>query len=80
MRKIIGIGETILDIIFRKDANGEWQPQKSVAGGSTFNSIITLGRLGMNTALVTELGDDQVGKEIIEFMHKYNITTNYIDI
>lgn len=80
MRKIIGIGETILDIIFRKDANGEWQPQKSVAGGSTFNSIITLGRLGMNTALVTELGDDQVGKEIIEFMHKYNISTNYIDI
>lgn len=80
MRKIIGIGETILDIIFRKDANGEWQPQKSVAGGSTFNSIITLGRLGMNTALVTELGDDQVGKEIIEFMHKYDISTNYIDI
>ena len=80
MRKIIGIGETILDIIFRKDANGEWQPQNSVAGGSTFNSIITLGRLGMNTALVTELGDDQVGKEIIEFMHKYNISTNYIDI
>ena len=80
MRKIIGIGETILDIIFRKDTNGEWQPQKSVAGGSTFNSIITLGRLGMNTALVTELGDDQVGKEIIEFMHKYNISTNYIDI
>jgi fructokinase len=34
----------------------------------------------MNTALVTELGDDQVGKEIIEFMHKYNISTNYIDI
>ena len=80
MRKIIGIGETILDIIFRKDANGEWQPQKSVAGGSTFNSIITLGRLGMNTALVTELGDDQVGKEIIEFMHQYDISTNYIDI
>ena len=34
----------------------------------------------MNTALVTELGDDQVGKEIIEFMHKYDISTNYIDI
>ena len=80
MRKIIGIGETILDIIFRKNENGEWQPQKSVAGGSTFNSIITLGRLGMNTALVTELGNDRVGKDIMEFMHKSGVSTDYIDI
>ena len=80
MRKIIGIGETILDIIFRKNQAGEWQPQKSVAGGSTFNSIITLGRLGMNTALVTELGNDRVGKDIIEFMHQYGVDTKHIDI
>jgi fructokinase len=80
MRKIIGIGETILDIIFRKNQNGEWQPQKSVAGGSTFNSIITLGRLGMNAALVTELGNDRVGKDILEFMHQYGIDTKHIDI
>ena len=29
MRKVFGIGETILDIIFRND-----QPQKAVPGGS----------------------------------------------
>lgn len=80
MRKIIGIGETILDIIFRRNDNGEWQPEKSVAGGSTFNSIITLGRLGLNTALVTELGNDLVGQNIMEFMQKYGVNTNYIDI
>lgn len=31
MRKVFGIGETILDIIFRND-----QPQKAVPGGSVF--------------------------------------------
>ncbi|MBQ5750677.1 MAG: carbohydrate kinase [Bacteroidaceae bacterium] len=80
MRKIIGIGETILDILFRKNQDGEWQPQKSVAGGSTFNSIITLGRLGMSTALVTELGNDRVGNDIMEFMQQNGVDTNHIDI
>lgn len=80
MRKIFGIGETILDIIFRRNDNNQWQPVKSVAGGSTFNSIITLGRLGMNTALVTELGNDRVGQEIMAFMQQYNISTAYIDL
>ena len=35
MRKVIGIGETILDIIFRGD-----QPSAAVPGGSVFNGIV----------------------------------------
>ena len=42
MRKIIGIGETILDIFFK---NG--QPIGAYPGGSTFNAMISLGRSGM---------------------------------
>lgn len=34
MRKVIGIGETILDIIFRGD-----QPSAAVPGGSVFNGM-----------------------------------------
>ena len=37
MRKVIGIGETILDIIFR---NG--QPTAAVPGGSVFNGVVSL--------------------------------------
>ena len=37
MRKVIGIGETILDIIFRGD-----QPSAAVPGGSVFNGIAVL--------------------------------------
>ncbi len=74
MRKIIGIGETILDIIFRNN-----QPVRAVAGGSTFNSTITLGRLGLTTSLITELGCDQVGNSIIEFMKENHVGTELID-
>lgn len=38
MRKVIGIGETVLDIIFK---NGK--PTEAVPGGSTFNGIVSLG-------------------------------------
>ena len=36
MRKVIGIGETILDIIFR-----DGQPTAAVPGGSVFNGIVS---------------------------------------
>ena len=74
MRKIIGIGETILDIIFR---NG--QPSKAVPGGSTFNTTISLGRLGADVSLITELGSDTVGDTIATFMQENNVGTQYID-
>ena len=74
MRKIIGIGETILDIIFR---NG--QPTKAVPGGSTFNTAISLGRLGADVSLITELGSDTVGDTIAAFMKENNVGTQYID-
>ena len=54
MRKVIGIGETILDILF-KDS----QPTAAVPGGSVFNGIISLGRLGVNVTFISETGNDK---------------------
>ena len=54
MRKVIGIGETILDIIFKNE-----QPTAAVPGGSTFNGIISLGRLGLPVTMITETGNDK---------------------
>ena len=75
MRKVIGIGETILDIIFK---NG--RPTQAVAGGSTFNSMITLGRLGVPARFITEVGNDTIGKIILDFMHQNNLSTEHVDI
>lgn len=74
MRKIIGIGETILDILFKNN-----QPTKAVPGGSVFNGLITLGRLGLNPLFISEIGNDKVGKIIKDFMQENNLSTDYID-
>ena len=63
MRKVIGIGETVLDIIFRDN-----QPVHAVPGGSTFNAIISLGRCGVETNFISETGNDRVGRMIIQFL------------
>ena len=70
MRKVIGIGETILDIIFRND-----QPSAAVPGGSVFNGIVSLGRMGVNVCFISETGNDHVGNIILQFMRDNHIPT-----
>ena len=66
---ITGIGETVLDIVFRGG-----QPQAAVPGGSTFNAMISLGRtLGRKfpevaLRMVTQTGDDPVADIVTAFM------------
>jgi len=81
--RIIGIGETVLDIIFRND-----QPQKAVPGGSTFNAMISLGRVLQHTeeakrptvAMITETGDDHIGQIITDFMLENHVSTDLVTI
>ncbi|MCP9610612.1 carbohydrate kinase family protein [Coprobacter tertius] len=75
MRKIIGIGETILDIIFKNN-----QPTKALPGGSVFNAMVSLGRLQIPVNFISELGQDYVGEIALSFMRENNISTDYIDI
>ena len=74
MRKVFGIGETILDIIFRND-----QPQKAGPGGSVFIGLISLGRLNVPVSFISELGNDRVGDMIRDFMEDNHITTEFVD-
>lgn len=74
MRKVIGIGETILDIIFKND-----QPHAAVPGGSVFNGLVSLGRLNVPVLFISEVGNDHVGDIIRNFMVENHISTDYID-
>ena len=74
MRKVFGIGETILDIIFKNN-----QPYRAVPGGSVFNGIMTLGRLNVPVTFIGELGNDKVGDIIQGFMRDNHIKTEYVD-
>ena len=72
-KRVIGIGETVLDILFKED-----QPQKAVPGGSTFNSIVSLGRASVPCAMVTEVGGDHVGDLICRFLHDNGVSSEYV--
>ena len=72
-KRVIGIGETVLDILFKND-----QPQKAVPGGSTFNSIVSLGRAGVHCAMVTDVGGDHVGDLICRYLHDNGVSPEYV--
>ena len=72
-QRVIGIGETVLDILFKND-----QPQKAVPGGSTFNSIVSLGRAGVPCAMVTEVGGDHVGEIICRYLQENGVSSEYV--
>ena len=73
MQKVIGIGETVLDIIFKNE-----QPIGAVPGGSTFNGLISLGRSGVKASLVSETGNDHVGRRIIDFIEKNGVDASCV--
>ena len=73
MRKVIGIGETILDILFKDN-----QPKAAVPGGSVFNGIISLGRAGANVTFISEVGGDKVGNIILDFMKENGVGTDNV--
>lgn len=70
---VYGVGETVLDILFRED-----QPRHAVPGGSTFNAIISLARCGVPAAMVTETGDDYVGEITLRYLDSNAIDTRYV--
>ena len=75
MRKIIGIGETILDILFKDNCAAT-----SVPGGSTFNSMVSLGRVGVPACFLSEIGDDKVGDIVRMFLVDNGVDDSYLTI
>ena len=79
MRKIVGIGETVLDIIFRDD-----QPTAAIPGGSTFNAMISLGRMtakhfpNTKVLMVSETGSDHVGDIVTSFMESNGVCSEAV--
>ena len=71
--RVIGIGETVLDILFKDD-----QPQKAVPGGSTFNSIVSLGRAGVPCIMVTETGGDHIGDIICHYLVENGVSSEFV--
>ena len=74
-RKIVGVGETVLDILFR-----DGQPKAAVHGGSSFNSIISVGRAGVPCTFVGYSGADIVGKQTADFLQANGVGTEHFQV
>lgn len=69
------MGETILDILFQDD-----KPVAAVHGGSSFNSIISVGRARLPCTFLGYTGGDIVGNKMLKFMQKNGVSTEYMMI
>ena len=73
MPRIYGLGETVLDIIFK-----EHRPVTSQPGGSAFNALVSLARIGHQVELISEIGTDQVGRNILSFLGENGVGTRWV--
>lgn len=73
MRKIYGIGETVLDIIFE-----DKQPIVAKPGGSVLNSLVSLGRIELPVSFISEYGLDDAGNLIDDFLKSNGVNSSFV--
>ena len=73
-RKVIGIGETVLDITFKGG-----QPIGAFPGGSVFNAIVSLGRAGVSTTFISETGNDRIGDQVVSFLRDNGVNADLVN-
>ena len=74
MRKIIAIGESVLDTIF---SNG--QPVKAFVGGRVANATASLATAGVPCTMVSECTTDSVGDIIMDFLAAHGVDVSSVD-
>ncbi|MCX6154757.1 MAG: carbohydrate kinase [Candidatus Kapabacteria bacterium] len=71
--KIYCIGETVFDIIF-----DNFNPIAANAGGSAFNSAVSIARSGLSVCFISEIGHDMIGDHIINFFEENHVSSEFI--
>lgn len=69
-KKVICFGEVLWDML----------PSGKVAGGAPMNVAYHLRNLGLETLMLSCVGKDQLGTELLEFLNCKNISTDFIQI
>lgn len=74
MRKIITIGESVLDTLFLDDT-----PQNTFVGGRIANAAASIGITGIPVSMVSECCADHVGDMVVNFLSEHKVDTNSVD-
>lgn len=81
-----GFGVTTLDYIYQVDKLADFKTHSTISefryfgGGCVSTAMVTLRRLGKHAALISCLGDDWVGKEVLSELKKEGIDCSGIEI
>ena len=71
MSRVYGIGETVIDIVFK-----DGKPLSANPGGSVLNALVSLGRLGVECSFISDIGNDQAGKLVRNFLEENQVGTS----
>ncbi|EEE36149.1 fructokinase [Rhodobacteraceae bacterium KLH11] len=72
---ILCCGEALIDMIAQPTVSGE-QGFVPHSGGAIFNTAIALGRLGVQTGLLTGLSTDMFGQQLMASLQASHVATN----
>lgn len=67
---VVCFGETLWDLL----------PSGKLAGGAPMNVAYHLQKMGKDPAMISRIGNDDLGKELIEVLHAKNICTDFIQV
>jgi fructokinase len=67
---IISFGEVLYDVF----------PTHRKIGGAPLNVALRLASLGVNAQIISRIGNDEIGKELLEFIQANNVPTDTIQI
>ncbi|MBD0776397.1 carbohydrate kinase [Maribacter sp. ANRC-HE7] len=70
MKNIVCFGEVLWDVF----------PSHKTIGGAPLNVALRLQSLGNTVSIITRIGDDAPGKEIVAFAAKHGVNVDYIQV
>ena len=74
-KMIYTLGESLMDVISIPNGKTVSKP-----GGSLLNVSVSLGRSGKVVSLISEMGDDPTGRQLMAFLHENGVSTDFISI
>ncbi len=86
MAKIVGIGANVFDTLFnigtypKEDTKTRATAMKTAGGGPVATGLVAAQKLGVDTAYIGNLSDDNAGKFLKEDFEKYGVNTDLIDV
>lgn len=78
MTSVVAIGEVLIDFVQEKTNDDGYPVISGHPGGAPANFLAPLAKFGMKTSMISKVGDDAFGKQLIQTLKDNNIGTKNI--